>query len=504
MKDCKTSHESCKHVDEPYLPTRVLDISLESSVDPPTISLLETVADQRGTYCCLSHRWIDGDTPTTTETNLAERRKGIDFRHLPLKYQDAITFARALGIQYLWIDSLCILQEGSSDWLSEAPRMADYYGNAYLTISASIAVQKGQRCFSRATSGTPTIRISNGEHDLYAIHYRLPLSHTENPLHSRGWVFQEYMLSRRVVHFLEEEVIWECREATWCECGRVSDDFKGTLMIEPITTSEHQSFAYQQKARLYKTISTAQTPGALKNLWMEIVHDYSQKNLTFGTDIFPALAGLVKEMQSRRKCGYYAGLWEDSLVSDLLWQSEDEEWYPIGHEYPKPDTWRAPSWSWASSTAVINWPNCPFNSATGQFLDHNLIANIFIENLEVDCHPIGEDSTMGLKSARLTLTGDLSIAPLLLDDDKGYTLYETLGDVSLSLDHTMTTEDLIQPVLLRTLLIAKISYGLERGTFASLVLKPTGNEANEFERLGLLHHTERLEGTQHSVRVTLV
>jgi hypothetical protein len=90
------------------------------------------------------------------------------------------------------------------------------------------------------------------------------------------------MLSPRVVHFLEQEVIWECREATWCECGRVSDDFKGTFLVEPISTSAHQSFAYRRKARFQESLLTSQTVERLKNLWMEIVNEHSRKNLPLG------------------------------------------------------------------------------------------------------------------------------------------------------------------------------------------------------------------------------
>jgi hypothetical protein len=106
---------------------------------------------------------------------LVERKKGIEFNSLPLKYQDVTTFAKVIGIRYLWIDSLCILQEGSSDWLREAPQMAEYYGNAFLTISASIAVEKGQRCFSTATSATPTLVIEKGNECFLCCTLQTPL-----------------------------------------------------------------------------------------------------------------------------------------------------------------------------------------------------------------------------------------------------------------------------------------------------------------------------------------
>ncbi|KAL6704532.1 hypothetical protein ACN47E_008161 [Coniothyrium glycines] len=501
LKRCEAAHGFCSLGKDSPLPSRVLDLGENSGTDADVIRLLETDTEKLGSYCCLSHRWIDGDTPTTTADNLQERLRGIDLPSLPLKYQDAIAVTRSIGIRYLWIDSLCILQEDKADWLKEAPRMADYYGNAYLTISAAMAVEKGQRIFSKASSGTGTINIANEDKFLYAVHYRLPLSHTSNPLHDRGWIFQEYMLSRRVLHFVKDEVIWECREATWCECGRVAEDFGGMLHVGPMTSS-HQSFSYRKKRRFHGSLYLKPPPERLKNLWMELIHEYSGKHLTFGSDVFPALAGIVKEMQKQRKCGYYAGLWEDTLVSDLLWESEDEEWYPDGHLFPKPDKWRAPSWSWASSTAWINWPCCPIDSTSGEFTEQNLLGDIYISDIKADCKPIGDDPTMGFQSAELSITGVLSVAPLTLNDKKGYAVAEDAGDVSIALDHTLTADELVPPRFLRTLLITQLLVG--GVDYLSLVLRPTDSAARTYERIGLMHHAERLPVLEEETTIIIV
>lgn len=385
--------------------------------------------------------------------------------------------------------------------------MAQYYGNAFLTISASVAVEPGQGCFSKASSQTGTINMANGNDFLYAVHYRLPLSHVENPLHVRGWIHQEYTLSRRVVHFLADEVIWECREATWCECGRVADDFSGTFFVGPIADSALQSFAYRRKPRFYTSLYNASEnePGRLKNLWMEIVHEYSQKKLTFAKDVFPALAGLAKEMQKQRKCGYYAGLWEDSLVSDLLWDAEDLEWYPVGHEYAAPEEWRAPSWSWASSTATINWPHCPIDSMTGEFVDNDLMSEIYVSDLKAECQASGggDDVFMGLASAELSLTGSLGVASIVLDEEAGYIMSPNPEGDSIAIDHTLKPDEIVDPSLLRALLITKINAG-ENGQYKSLLLKPTGSTPNQFVRIGLMHHTSRFEEIEKDTRITLL
>jgi len=454
----------------------------------------------RGKYACLSHRWIEGDTPTTTESNILERTASIEFMSLPLRYQEAISFARSIGISYLWVDSLCIMQDsGSPDWLKEAPRMAEYYGNAYLTISASMATENGQGCYSKTSSGTQGLQFTWRDGTSYAVRFRIPLSHKESPLHARGWIFQEYMLSRRVVHFLEDEVIWECGEATWCECGRVNDMRGGSFLLGPISDSLHQSNAYRLKRRFQSSVETGNCALRLANTWREIIHEYTKRKLTFQTDVFPALAGLVKKMQALRGSKYYAGLWEDDLVGDLLWEAEDEEWYPVGHTYPPPDKWRAPSWSWASSTAIINWTHSPVDSATGRFEDIDLLSEIFIRDLEVECHHLTEDKTMSVESGTLRLTGDLAVAPLRLDKIRGYADSNGGG---VSLDCLIPAEDIVDPSTLRSLLVAKL--GLAGSEYLSLILKPVGTELHHYRRIGRLSHPTLLQPTDTSARITII
>lgn len=64
---------------------------------------------------------------------------GIDWDDLPRTFQDAVITTRAIGIQYLWIDSLCIIQDDLGDWRQESSKMAEVYTNAWLTIAASYA-----------------------------------------------------------------------------------------------------------------------------------------------------------------------------------------------------------------------------------------------------------------------------------------------------------------------------------------------------------------------------
>lgn len=119
---------------ESMLPTRAIDVK---SSDGFSIRIRDN-RGKPGKYLALSHRWNGGPMPSwVTRTNSIEsRRIWFPPLGLPSSIIDAIRVTRALGAQYLWIDSLCIIQDSSEDWDAEAARMADVYANAHLTIFA--------------------------------------------------------------------------------------------------------------------------------------------------------------------------------------------------------------------------------------------------------------------------------------------------------------------------------------------------------------------------------
>lgn len=204
----------------------MLQISIEEGIHV-VVRLTETHG-KTGKYLCLSHRWIGGQTITTTTSNIEERLIGIPWKELPKTFSEAVVVALNPGFEYIWIDSLCINQDKSSgDWVIEAPKMAQYYQNATLTISAAEAKEG---LFHRLPdSAQMHWRVEPPEHfnqPGYGIYIRRPLPHGPSVLHSRGWVFQEHLLSPQVSHY-GKELVWECAELTACECGRFPLPMKG-------------------------------------------------------------------------------------------------------------------------------------------------------------------------------------------------------------------------------------------------------------------------------------
>ncbi|KAF2811222.1 heterokaryon incompatibility, partial [Mytilinidion resinicola] len=126
-------------------------------------------------YVALSHYWGNTHTFITTSTNLAKTYEGIPWLELPKTFQDAVIINRRLGIRYLWIDSLCILQDSESDWHFESARMGEIYTNSYITSAASLAPNGGTGIF-HSRSGE-TYKFENG----VTVKLSLASSHLDPP-----------------------------------------------------------------------------------------------------------------------------------------------------------------------------------------------------------------------------------------------------------------------------------------------------------------------------------
>src|SRR5690242_8007160 len=176
-------------------------------------------------YACLSHCWGTGQQilKTTTKNVDSRRIDGIAFNDLPRTFQDAAVTCLRLGIDHIWIDSLCINQDSLADWQSQASRMADIYENCIIDIAATKADNPSSGCFSWTDDSfvggplpgyedlyirrsTPTPQISEFDTSLRSLKAEMD----DWPALCRGWIYQELCLSPRVVHFGAQEIIWQC------------------------------------------------------------------------------------------------------------------------------------------------------------------------------------------------------------------------------------------------------------------------------------------------------
>jgi hypothetical protein len=154
-------------------------------------------------------------------------------------------------------------------------------------------------------------------------------------LAERAWTFQEHLLVTRMIHFADTEIIWECGESLRCDC----------MALDYEKPEDHKA-SYRQALISQSSVKF--------DLWSSIVDTVTQRKITYGTDVLPALSGIANELQAAGAGPYLAGVWLEDFPICLLWDTQPwRSWYGYGIFYSD-DCQRhvspfiAPSWSWAS------------------------------------------------------------------------------------------------------------------------------------------------------------
>ncbi|KAE8448134.1 hypothetical protein EG329_009738 [Mollisiaceae sp. DMI_Dod_QoI] len=324
LSTCSANHELCKSSNDGPLPSRLVSIAGES----PRLVLVSGCTE-KPRYATLSHSWGSHDIIKLTSENLDLLMRTLPVEKLPKTFKDAIEIAQRLGLDYLWVDSLCIVQDSEDDWQKESARMHSVYGGSVITIAASSAQDGSEGCFLKPPhfSGGLRARITDGgkrrvqdfrSSELYN------LSTYETHLGSRAWALQEKMLPPRTIHFGDRGAFWECRTTIASEY--LPDGFPKQL-VSPLVRRK----------------------GKFEWLWLQIVQIYSAANLTFGKDKLPALSGIASLGHNETGDQYLAGLWRRQVEEQLCWRRSGSQ------TAGKRPAWRAPSWSWASVDGGVTW-----------------------------------------------------------------------------------------------------------------------------------------------------
>ncbi|KAH9889096.1 heterokaryon incompatibility protein-domain-containing protein [Cubamyces lactineus] len=358
VDNCVQNHERCRVSssisESASLPTRLIDCS---DLQYPRIVVTDGW-DKHVPYVALSYVWGGEQPHRTTEANLPSYMNGIDLSLLPQTILDAIHVTRtALGVQYLWIDSLCIIQDSREDKQRELAKMRDVYLHAFLTLDAANAQSVSQGILHDgeplgSSTAIPFVCPPRfGQHELLvgSIYISSPLGydHNINPWSSdalrssqyiftgkRAWCLQEALLSGRRLLFTTLDLQFRCRSSTEHVGGPRGRPFIGYQDVTP------------PEPILIHPVSTP-LPGSddwanIHFVWQNIVEDYMRRFLSYPSDRLVACAGLAELFGRTLRSEYLAGLWKDSLLYDLLWYTRGEGNVQCGDD-------RAPSWSWAAS-----------------------------------------------------------------------------------------------------------------------------------------------------------
>jgi hypothetical protein len=395
MRNCQMDHAKCRFkIDSTtFYPTRLLYLGSEGGV----IKLV-TTATQRPTspYLTLSHRWGSEKYEKLDSFTIHQFHRGINTSTLPLTFQEAIEVTRRLGFEYLWIDSLCIMQgdDDKLDWQREAPKMKEVYSNAWLNLSATGAASSSSSMFfdgdlKNMLPSSIELDIAGARQQYQLFDGRMWEDEVPSaPINCRGWVFQERMLARRVLHFGRRQLAWECRQLDAMEVfpdglppitgSTLQKRNVGTVLKVKGLQTNPLYFLRQPPILsvlvflffrisfvtcllhlicfvlfLRDRIAEQNRKAEAYSLWQSMVEAYSRCSLTKSEDKLVALSGLAQSIRDVTGDEYLAGMWRRTMAFDLPWWRDTES----RNLHPRNTTpYRAPSWSWASLDGEINFP----------------------------------------------------------------------------------------------------------------------------------------------------
>lgn len=370
-------HAACDRnaTSEPYAAAQLLEISATHVRAVPAAGVKQP-------YATLSYSWGEGlqwpwgpqriqrhDLSAIVET-------GLSREFLPKTIREAVWVSEKLGLRHLWVDALCVKQDGV-DFITESVKMAAIYSQALINISANhspsnnaglfntrsrsqhhhfpaciavdslVSERPSRLCFYQRSDRNyqPKIPGLSKFMDLGHDAYRKEVD--QGRLAQRAWVLQERISSPRVLHFGATQLFWQCNRVTNTE------DNLGTLESRERTWDSMDTWKmlfFPSELTDLVTESSPTIEDVAKDWRLQMAwtwsHDlipqyYSQRQLTNCSDKLLAIAGLARQIwQQQPRLRYFAGLWSESMADSLLWYAPT----PGRRIVP----YAAPSWSWAS------------------------------------------------------------------------------------------------------------------------------------------------------------
>jgi hypothetical protein len=414
LADCTATHQECRSVVENsrWLPTRMLEVG---TTEAPVLRVVHSVKlfdkSDIPKFAALSHCWGGFQHTSLLSKNVEEYEKGIPGADLSATIRDAAHVTRNLGLGYIWIDSLCIIQDSPDDWKRESATMMDVYGGSACTVVAAKASSGAGGCFAeRDQFRIRPCKISNPFSKDTGISFCIRSQYlseiyrrevVESSWYNRAWVFQERVLSPRLLIFGKSQMMWACQRLqaseTW-PCGKTSKNFIDTF----------DSFEVE-KQRLLSLCSETRKFSKSDTLWWSFILGYTRANATKSSDRIIALQGIASRIQRATGQQYVAGMWlNETLPASLLWSAASPS--PV-----RPTVYRAPTWSWASIDGAINI--------------EQVIASISVTYIEIlgTYRPPGlQDESIDVRRENLIISGHV-----LLRDLEGQTrlmIPEELGE----------------------------------------------------------------------------
>ncbi|RYP51581.1 hypothetical protein DL768_003088 [Monosporascus sp. mg162] len=317
-------------------------------------------------YAALSYCWGGEQVHKTTTENLPRYSLNVQWENLPKTIQDAVKVTAALDIEYLWVDSICIVQDDDDDKAREIADMPNIYNGATVTIVAATAktakdgfLQDRDPHTLMGSAFSLPFRCPNGRIGSVYLSKIGSLGFDEH-IDTRAWTLQETYLSTRLLRFGNKQC------SLMCQCSpskpRIVDGWKlgqeydvrhieniiflSTLNVEDdVPALKHHYKSTYGTDLEYDVDAREMVYWDLIDMWRDLVEAYTTRSLSVPEDRCLAISGVADRIAPILKTGYVAGHWEKFLPADLLWNVETPQ--------PKPRAYQGPSWSWTSVNGSV-------------------------------------------------------------------------------------------------------------------------------------------------------
>ncbi|CAN9438860.1 unnamed protein product [Alternaria alternata] len=380
LVSCVQEHEKCRRVENVFVPSRLLRVTCAQE----EVRLVSMDVTKAVPYAVLSYCWGGDQLSKTVKSNVEIVSRAI--KDLPQTIQDAILVTRRLKLEYLWVDSMCIIQDSEEDKDALIGQMHEIFARAQVTIAAS----KASRCtegFLAPRFNVPQFYVAIETHDVRLSRVILIPSSKRlvEPLVTRAWTLQEILLSKRILSYGSRQLSWHCIVCEHHDGGVMDRD-----------SSTWASFQVLEEGVIRYPRQGFEVPIILTSLhWIEIVKQYTMREMSEPSDKLIAISAVAQRLASLtegRWGQYYAGIWREMFCEQLLWTTYESE------IAKRPVRYRAPSWSWAAIDGRLDWP--PIE----ELIVHKMLCTL----LDVEVQPLRSKQPYGAVTAgRIKVYGEV-------------------------------------------------------------------------------------------------
>lgn len=361
IKNCTAGHfhprtTRCGSFSGADLPLRVIEVSGDNDSSFQA-KLIEPETGTHGCYVALSYCWgpAQWNTLTTIEDNYLQHCREIPIDKTAKTLRHAMMVTRQLGLRYLWIDALCIIQNSDSDKDLQISKMRAIFENAFITIVAAAGENASCGFLDMPTKQNDIafqLPYHNPEHEessrgtIYATEADTRRSMKDQPINLRAWTLEERLLSRRKIIYFEDRVAWECYDVSLADSGEI-ENMDDDMRIPPrILHAGDRRFTSGH-------FTTEELEWTVHTEWLKNIEWYTTRDLTRPSDKLRAVGGIAQKYQAVLQVEYLAGLWQGYVLAGLLWRRiVDIDGDGL---QARPKKYRAPSWSWASIVGKVEY-----------------------------------------------------------------------------------------------------------------------------------------------------